>query len=508
MKRFVSLTAVSTERQAGDDKISLEDQAISIQREVDRWDGNIIEKLVIPGHTRSYTSLQEAEQDIPAYKRLHELIVSRSFDVLIFFNYSRLARDIGVGGNIVSLCQKYKIVLYVSSSPPSDLTFRKDAMQLFMASFGLAGSHNEKDEIMRRHERGMINRTLRGEFAGRIPYGWKAHYDAQGHMIVEVDADAKNTLSIILDLYLAGQSLRQIAAELKRLGKVGPKLGKPWHPATLRNTIIESIWRYAGFVEMNRLSKTGREYVKAACKWPALISTELAEQVEREKKHRHKGGRYVRSTHRFSGLVYCEGCGKRMGAVWIRNERKNGKIYMYESYRCVGCTNGTGKRVAGQSGRIPGWKLDKVFRDTVESPEYRSAVMPDGNNEASETKRKQVIEAIAATDKEISGYGESIARLNDLYVVDRKIGKAEYDRMVAGIQARIDGAQARLIDLQKELAKANREQTRNNRTEQFLEAGIRLLETGDVVKANAQLRDVGFRFWVRNGEVTLVEITD
>lgn len=508
MKRFVSLTAVSTERQAGDDKISLEDQAISIRREVDRWNGEIVEKLVIPGHTRSYTSLQEAEQDIPAYKHLHELIVSRSFDVLIFFNYSRLARDIGVGGNIVSLCQKYKIVLYVSSSPPSDLTFRKDAMQLFMASFGLAGSHNEKDEIMRRHERGMINRTQRGEFAKHPPFGWKWHYDAQGRMIVEIDEDAKNTLLIILDLYLTGQSLRQIAAELKRLGKVGPKLGKPWHPATLRNTIIENIWRYAGFVEMNRQSKTGREYVKAVCRWPALISHDVAEQVEREKKHRHKGGRYVRSTHRFSGLVYCEGCGQRMGAVWIKNRRKNGETYVYESYRCVNCTSGTGKRISGQSARIPGWKLDKVYRDTVESPEYRAAVMPDGNNEASGVKHRQITETIASVEKEIAGYDESIARVNDLYVVDRKINKAEYDRIVAGIQTRIDGAQARLTDLQKELAKAEREQTRSDRAEQFLEAGINLLETGDVVKANAQLRSIGLRFWVRNGEVTLVEITD
>lgn len=490
-KRFVSLVAVSSERQA--EGISLEDQSLSIKREIDRWGGDWVERLEIPGHTRVYTSLQEAEIDIPAYNRLHELIVGRRFDVLIFFNYSRLARDIGVGGNIVSLCQKYKIILYQSSSPPASLEFRRDAMAMYMASLGLAASHNEVDEIKRRHEMGMKERIKSGNFAKLPPWGWRYHWVAadggKPSLSVEIDEKAKNTIVKILDLYLSGQGCAAIAAAMNSDGATTPT-GKQWTHSTI-NKVVRGVWQYAGVLTLNKRSKD-RELIQAQSKWPAVIDRDLALKVEKEHKSRMR--RSVHSPHRFSQVVYCVACQSKMNATTVT--RKNGNVLSI--YECRRKRHPKGIKMS-----IHEQAIDVALRKILSSnQEYINAIaglpMDDG-------RKNSTLEAITSTEKEIIKLADGVSRANTLYAIEQVIDRGEYDRLVASISAKRKAAQDRLLDLTRALTAIEHDEKRADRVNEFAEIGLALLDNPNIIAANAALKRI-VRVWAENAKVVEVEI--
>lgn len=488
MKRFVSLIAVSSEKQATPDKVSLSDQRDSIAKEIARWNGVLAEELEIPGHTRAYTSLQEAERELPAYRRLHELIVAGTFDVLIFFNYSRLARDIGLGGNVVSLCQKHKIVLYPASSPPSDLDFRHDAMNLFLASFGLTSSHNEVAEIIRRHRMGMPKRIARGEFPGVVPWGWKTRYTEQGEKIVEVDEQAKQTLLTICNLYLEGKGANTIAKHLNVTGVQTPAGEYSWREQNV-NRLIGGIRKYAGMTWVNKRSKTGREYAEAPSRWPSLIDSDMAAKVEAEQNYRRRGSRYVESPHRFSGMILCAECGEVMNCI---HTHSHGGRYRYEIARCPnGCQQLVAHRVEAALRKF--FTGDEFFQ--ILSEEYTAT---------DDTEKIRLEGLISTVQKELARCDDSIARINDLYAIEMSIDKPERDRMLAKVKERQAVAQEKVRSYQAALLREEHNSRRKDELIELQKISTFLLDTEDVVTANAALRPY-LRVWVRDYQVEDVE---
>jgi len=102
--RIVSLAAVSTRAQT--DGVSLDMQIRDNAATAETLGGDIIDTLVVKGHSRRYSSLQDAAdamqaKDIDAFDRLIEHLKEKDFDLLICRDGNRFARKQSIFAEIV-----------------------------------------------------------------------------------------------------------------------------------------------------------------------------------------------------------------------------------------------------------------------------------------------------------------------------------------------------------------------------------------------------------------------
>src|SRR5690348_2551379 len=96
--RVIVLCAVSSEKQAADQKASLEDQEAKGRKFVKETKGAVlVDLLQVPGFSRDYTDVWECAYDmqadgIDAFSRLLKHFELRDFDVLFIRDAARFAR--------------------------------------------------------------------------------------------------------------------------------------------------------------------------------------------------------------------------------------------------------------------------------------------------------------------------------------------------------------------------------------------------------------------------------
>ena len=116
--------AVSSKRQAEDDKVSLEDQEKAGTAWAEGLGAEIARVYTVPGHTRDIWNWSEAESEMPAYRQLREDAQAGRLDALWAYDMDRLGRDPALGQQVISLVEKSdapnlaRAEVYVASSPP------------------------------------------------------------------------------------------------------------------------------------------------------------------------------------------------------------------------------------------------------------------------------------------------------------------------------------------------------------------------------------------------------
>jgi site-specific DNA recombinase len=155
--------------------------------------------------------------------------VCQSGGVLVVYSLSRLARSTKdtlaisdrlerAGADLASLTERID-----TTSAAGKMVFR---MLAVLAEF-------ERDQISERTKTALAHKKAKGERTGAVPFGYTLAAD--GAQLVPNDAE-QAVLVTIRELRAAGETLRDIAAELNRRG-VATKGGKPWHFGTVKRIL-------------------------------------------------------------------------------------------------------------------------------------------------------------------------------------------------------------------------------------------------------------------------------
>lgn len=480
-KRFVSWAAVSSLPQAK--KVSVDDQLKTNQEHIERWDGILHKELPIRGKSRFIGSLEEACATITEYARLRDMIKHREFDVLIYLDRSRLGRKRILIDSIIDLCDEAGILTYATESPPSSLELERNFAHKVVGALESILAQEEVTKIQARHEMGMMHRVRMGNFANKVAYGWSVDYIKEGDKpvkIVTVNEEAKAIIETILDLFVYGGASKKTIKEMMIQRGVTPPRGVAWTESAVA-CVINLAWRYAGYVELNIRSKK-REYVRAKSKWPALISEELAAAVMAEKAKRARAKRSVgRGVHRFSHLVWCDRCQRRMIAhyTWKPNRAKT-TLTRVENYRCTHA--GVPCHDKYQISNV--YLLDSVHKAIlwVQVESNRQALQ-----EAYVDKAPEIRAAIEKTRRSFAKIEEATQRADDAYVMgDMTIER--YQRQVENLAAQRNKIELEIARLEAELQIELHDSQREQRLAELANEGLKWLESDDLAAANAWFR--------------------
>lgn len=505
-RRFLSWAAVSSLPQAK--KISLEDQLEENRRHAERIGGEIVGELVVFGQSRKIAFYHVAmakvkgyhidqhgnREECYPYAKLLELMEAKAFDVLIYLDRSRIGRDAALSMAVVSGCKEAGIRVYELDAPPADLDAPINHQEQLIGAINSVQAQKAVEDIAEKHRKGMKGRALRGEFPAAIPWPRLARYTPEGELYIEIDAQGKATLERIYTLYTErGYSVREICKELNSEGVPAPASGQ-WKASKVL-PLLDQVWTYAGFVEYNRRSATGRPFTRTKSRWPAVISPELARAVEDERGRRAESRQGFRhSKYRFAGMCWCLVCGNKMRSGTLRAKRTDGSEYVNVYYRC-------------DSPRHPGGHIAEHFvynavRAVVEhwqQAAYADQLIADdpGNN-----AEQQIAQRITELRKQESDLLSQIERTDDL-AISTNWSKDRYERQIERISSQLARVQGELRELQKMGSDAADTGERLERLEEIKQDGLTYLDHPDPATANTWLR-AHLRIYIENGAIVKV----
>lgn len=328
--RWVSWAAVSSLPQAK--KISIADQ-LQINREhCARHGGQLVAELVVPGESRSIVLFEDAARRIDAYARLKELIDGRAFDVLVYLDSSRLGRIGALVMAVRALCDQAGIICYETDNPPANLEQAAGYDDQLIGAIKAVGAQHEVTKFMKRSKSGKIGRARAGKMQAAPPYGYRLEWSAgpRAEPVYVIDDAQATTVRRVFAAYLDGQGQQAICDALTADGVPTPDGLPTWGKSSLRN-LLTRVWIYAGFAEVNRLSRTGRPYVRAAGTWPPLIDAATAQRIVDERAARVQN-RHLSDTHLLlTGVCICAVCGANMHVTY---QQARGQRHQYWYVRC------------------------------------------------------------------------------------------------------------------------------------------------------------------------------
>jgi DNA invertase Pin-like site-specific DNA recombinase len=469
--RWVSWSAVSSLPQA--EKISLEAQHADNMAAIEKHDGELVADLKVPGHTRYYLELSEAAEvpELVAYATLRNMIAQRAFDVLVFRDISRLGRTAALCMTIVGLCQRARIITYETANPPHDLTPRTGHSDQLITAINSVGAQQEIHRLQERHKMGMLGRVQRGDTANKAVYGYKLRFDGEGKRRMVIDESAAAIVRQIIARYLNGEAIYSITEWLNEAG-LPSYSGKPWTQRMGAN-ILDRIWRYAGYAELNKISKTGRPYVRAEGHWTPIISIETAELVEQERAERAKNRRIPEAIHRFTGACICGVCGGSMSSSWHKAYKPNWKEAV--DLRCLRHrpTTNIREHVITDALRVAFQTLQGIDPTALAGDE-EDTIAPIQSEIAAQEGTRERIEA-------------AIRRVDDAYA-DGALDGERYRRQVDRLNAQLHAVEYERTRLHDVLELERRRGTRTQRIEEVIEHGLAMLETEDKATANVWFR--------------------
>lgn len=414
-KRALIWTAVSSQIQAAEDKVSLEEQ----ERLCRQWCASnnyaILKHLSIPGFSRSeedpITLMEElAAEGVYAYHELRTLWQQQAFDVLVAYHHSRLARSQTVYSWVVNNVIASGASIYLIDSGwinPEDAAI-KVAIEGFSAA-------NEISHLIRKRHAGMRAKMSRGIPTHRAPMSHRLVRNELGKVVrMEVDEDKRRLIEDVARLILEGIGWKKIEAELyTRYLYTHPATGEPYAQGTF-NQLFHNPLFWGNNVYGRRAGDKLRRGLW--CFDPAMpipdgltvyygthepaLREELAERVKTEMRRRVesiKGKARPYATTIFSGLLVCGLCHRRLSYHSPRRKsRSRQKYYVCPSqkgggYHCDNTTHTPIERLKAQitpylEAFIQGRRLEDLLRLPEDDTPERLA---------------QVEEAIAAKQESI-----------------------------------------------------------------------------------------------------------
>ena len=315
--RAIIYTRVSTARQDGDDRTSLDEQLADCERYAAERGYDVI------GVHREVGS--GADRSRPLYRRMLAAAAAGEVDVLIAWRSDRLYRSLGAAGDLIDACDQ------------GGARVEGANQHIDMGTLGLlaAVASMERTAIRERTASGKRGSAKAGRIPTRVPYGYRK--DADGRAIIH-EYEAAIVRRIFEIATVEDKGTRQIEAVLQSEAVVSPSGGRWWSTAVAR---ILSNETYAGTLWYGRKSHEtvqGRsrrirdvpEDDWIAIDVPAIVSRETwdkARQAAARRKRSGSAGTRRGSTFLLRGLLSCH-CGRRMvGTTTNSGEGRKRRTY-------------------------------------------------------------------------------------------------------------------------------------------------------------------------------------
>ena len=486
MKRAYIWTAVSSEEQATGDKDSLAHQE-RVGREHATRHGLDVVRVLRSDDSRSVIRLDVAMGNPKlGYAELVQAIESRALDVLLFYSVDRLGRNMALVTTVQELCRAAGIALYDCSNPPSVIRAESGDTERIVGGIQGAMAQSEIDRLKKRRRFGIQARARRGLFTTSAPFG----YDTSTGT-AQVDAAQAAIVQRIISEYLDGHGLPRIAAGLNRDGIPTPK-GNQWQVGTVAY-ILNSIWRYAGYLESNRHSRKWRDaYARYPGQHPAIIDDATAERVISERAARAANRRLSDTPHLLSGVVWCIACNAPMRLSTQNSGSRHVQRLTY--LRCYNA-DAHGFWAVRTDAIMP--LIDAKMRQLTEIDVdmlCAPTVTPDVTAAQLDTLRRDV-------DK----LTRSLATADDDYYITGKLDAERHSRTVTRLQAEIANRHADIARLEQQQQSAADVDSRRAQLRDIMANGPAILRSADATRANVWLRR-HVRVWILSKELRPEEV--
>lgn len=217
---------------------------------------------------------------------------SHKLEIVITKDVSRFGRDTVEVLDAFNQLKALNVRVIFEGNSLDTANTDSDLMVAVMESIAQAENESRSENI----RWGIKQRAAQGtsKFYDRKCYGFK--HDKDGHLVID-EEKAKN-VKLIFNLYLSGQSVVGIIKELEKRKILSPTGKAKWCKSTI--DVMLSNEKYTGDVELLKSGKSEVHYL-ASGNNPAIISKEMFESVQIEKKRRSniidgKGGRKRKNT--------------------------------------------------------------------------------------------------------------------------------------------------------------------------------------------------------------------
>lgn len=313
--RVAIYTRVSTEEQAADDKLSLEDQEKRCREWCTEHDHIVVAVFSDPG-------VSGGTLDRPGLKAALAAAQRGECDILLAKRVDRLTRDMDHVGWLATTLRASNVALKFVSED-----FGLGATGKLTRTISAYGGEGEREKF---RERGTVGRLARAR-AGKSnattpPYGYRRDVtlDSNGKKVfgpIVIDEYEADQLRRMFDWYLDEDvSLRQIAVRLNK-AKVPMKLGggKGWLVESVRRLMINERYIGKGWQNMTREYRNGTYERVPREEWlpisfPPLIDAETFQRTqERIATNRpFRKASIGEARHLVQGLGFCAECGHRL----------------------------------------------------------------------------------------------------------------------------------------------------------------------------------------------------
>jgi DNA invertase Pin-like site-specific DNA recombinase len=339
-KRAVIWVAVSSQRQAKDDKISLPYQEEKAREWCTANGYDVIEVLSVEGHSRSDPNLVRLlelyeKKGVTAYARLQELWAAQnSFDVLVAYSMDRLGRSGALIHWVIETCyyEGRQVCLTDGGGLLDPQNYRMQAL------LGTAQATMPMDALKDKARVAKEKMESEGLITGAWPASHKPIYDPDTGKIISVVVNEDNRIlyETAVQLLIDGLSWANIGVELFRRGFVNEE-GKPYGSSSMRTMLLNG-WLFGHNIRGHRVLLRDRPRGR----WlfdegevppdgvrmyrntiPPLFHEghPLLEPFKAELRRRFqiRGRASTKSAHRFSRLILCDEC------VWLMSVQTRGK---------------------------------------------------------------------------------------------------------------------------------------------------------------------------------------
>lgn len=308
--------AVSSPRQAHIDKDSLPLQEKDGIAYASVHDASVVAVYQVPGHSRRYGFLHEAEQDIEAYRRLHEDCNAQAFDVLWCRERSRLGRTRALIAQVEYLVTEIGGAEVLSAKMPHRVGQHGSREKLISAIEGWE-AEDEIDQLVERYLFGIQGRVKRGLHPSNWPHGYRGVKNGKGKTAgAEFVPGEIEAVELATSLFLQGVGYGEIAQALNA-SPWRPRRASGWRLSTVRGMMLNDV--YAGIISFkDTMTPEPSEH------FLALWDPETHSQIIRERGRRKRGGSPRVSP--VSGILVCNRCGWVMAAIGRKT---------YVAFRCA-----------------------------------------------------------------------------------------------------------------------------------------------------------------------------
>lgn len=344
-KRALIWAAVSTREQDKEGKYSLEAQQRDGAIVCERMGWQVVDTLVVPGFSRDYYTLAEVataaeDQEVYAFRKLVDHIKKRDFDIFIFFDADRFGRKSSlvheVIGRIVDDCKArlYSLKDGMIDAEGAGIYKTLKAME----------AENHVRKLKEYRKRGMERRAERGLSVSSVtPLFHKLIRDSAGNEVgVVLNEDLRllwdDLYTVLVDQH---EPYDTIEVVLATMGHTRPD-GRPYPHRYMYNLLANpAFWGHRAMYYARKIHFRKEGY-RRWC-WdetieppegaivhrnilPAVYTGEQAERVKAEMLRRVlvvAGRGHSNTSYRFSQVVFCDECGKRMAVTQSK------KVYLY-----------------------------------------------------------------------------------------------------------------------------------------------------------------------------------